>query len=75
MTAIDLIVCFFFLAGCAFVIWPATVYIFCKKSAEQRPLFVTLQMIFLNIFVIGFALYYSSLAVIIFGDDGEEFKE
>ena len=42
MAKVDLVVDIFFLAGCAFVTWPATAYIFYKKNAEQRPLFVTI---------------------------------
>ena len=34
VSEVNLIVDLFFVTGCAFVIWPATVYIFVKKSAE-----------------------------------------
>ena len=50
-----------FLACCAIVTWSASLYVFCAKKSEQRPLFVTIQMLFLNLFVICFALYFSTV--------------
>ena len=38
-----------------------TVYIYCKRTAEQRPLFVSLQMLFLNLFWIFLGMYYASI--------------
>ena len=68
---VNVIVILFFLAGCALVTVTATCYIFTRKNSDQRPLFVTLQMIFLNIFWMCFVVYFTSLFNNVFNTGGE----
>ena len=59
--SINCIVLFVFVGLCAVASLTATYYIFCNKNTEQRPLFVTLQMIFLNLFWLTMVGYFASM--------------
>ena len=45
----------------AMVLWPTTIYIFTQRSCKVIPAFVTVQMIFINIFLILHIAYISMI--------------
>ena len=59
---VDIIVVFILIALCALTSTIASLFIFCARSSDQRPLFVTLQMILLNLFWIIFLSYWITVA-------------
>lgn len=67
LNIVNLYTCIAFTVLCAIATVAASIYIFCKRRGDQRPLFVTKQMVILNCFWISFMVYY----VILVGQKGD----
>ena len=61
LNIVNLYTCLTFTVLCAIATVASSIYIFCKRRGDQRPLFVTMQMVILNCFWISFMIYYAIL--------------